>query len=66
VLVELKLPISLLLIAADDDIMPQTKGNFSAQAAGVPIIFAIKVDKPNAIQKIKVSRYEFTCRRLGW
>jgi translation initiation factor IF-2 len=32
--------------AADDDIMPQTKANSHAQAAGVPIIFAInKIDK---------------------
>jgi translation initiation factor IF-2 len=39
-----------IVIAADDDIMPQTKEAIShAQAAGVPIIFAInKIDKPNA------------------
>ena len=42
--------IAIIVIAADDDIMPQTKEAIShAQAAGVPIIFAInKVDKPNA------------------
>ena len=42
--------IVLIVIAADDDIMPQTKEAIShAQAAGVPMIFAInKVDKPNA------------------
>ena len=42
--------IAIILIAADDDIMPQTKEAIShAQAAGVPLIFAInKVDKPNA------------------
>lgn len=40
----------IIVIAADDDVMPQTKEAIShAQAAGVPIIFAInKVDKPNA------------------
>ncbi|MEZ7505175.1 translation initiation factor IF-2 [Flavobacterium sp. Arc2] len=48
--------IAIIVIAADDDIMPQTKEAIShAQAAGVPIIFAInKVDKPNANpEKIK-------------
>ncbi|KDN56816.1 translation initiation factor IF-2 [Flavobacterium seoulense] len=42
--------IVIIVIAADDDIMPQTKEAIShAQAAGVPIIFAInKIDKPNA------------------
>jgi translation initiation factor IF-2 len=40
----------IIVIAADDDIMPQTKEAIShAQAAGVPIIFAInKIDKPTA------------------
>ena len=38
----------IIVIAADDDIMPQTKEAIShAQAAGVPIIFAInKIDLP--------------------
>jgi translation initiation factor IF-2 len=48
--------IAIIVIAADDDIMPQTKEAIShAQAAGVPIIFAInKVDKQNANpEKIK-------------
>ncbi|MFT3793532.1 translation initiation factor IF-2 [Flavobacterium sp.] len=42
--------IAIIVIAADDDIMPQTKEAIShAQAAGVPIVFAInKIDKPNA------------------
>jgi len=42
--------IAIIVIAADDDIMPQTKEAIShAQAANVPIIFAInKIDKPNA------------------
>jgi len=48
--------IAIIVIAADDDIMPQTKEAINhAQAASVPIIFAInKVDKPNANpEKIK-------------
>lgn len=48
--------IAIIVIAADDDIMPQTKEAINhAQAAGVPIIFAInKVDKPTANpEKIK-------------
>ena len=48
--------IAIIVIAADDDIMPQTKEAIShAQAAGVPIIFAInKIDKPNSnVEKIK-------------
>ncbi|QWX84051.1 translation initiation factor IF-2 [Cellulophaga sp. HaHaR_3_176] len=42
--------IAIIVIAADDDIMPQTKEAIShAQAAGVPIIFAInKIDRPTA------------------
>src|SRR6056300_1430069 len=42
--------IAIVVVAADDDIMPQTKEAIShAQAAGVPIVFAInKVDKPAA------------------
>jgi translation initiation factor IF-2 len=40
----------IIVVAADDDVMPQTKEAIShAQAAGVPIIFAInKIDKANA------------------
>jgi translation initiation factor IF-2 len=48
--------IAIIVVAADDDIMPQTKEAIShAQAANVPIIFAInKIDKPNANpEKIK-------------
>ena len=48
--------IAIIVVAADDDIMPQTKEAIShAQAAGVPIVFAInKVDKPTAnVEKIK-------------
>ncbi|NIF05467.1 translation initiation factor IF-2 [Chryseobacterium sp. Tr-659] len=42
--------IAIIVIAADDDVMPQTKEAIAhAQAAQVPMIIAInKVDKPNA------------------
>lgn len=48
--------IAIIVVAADDDIMPQTKEAIShAQAAGVPLVFAInKMDKPTANpEKIK-------------
>ncbi|EAQ38490.1 translation initiation factor IF-2 [Dokdonia sp. MED134] len=48
--------IAVIVVAADDDIMPQTKEAIShAQAAGVPIVFAInKIDLPAANpEKIK-------------
>ena len=48
--------IAIIVAAADDNIMPQTKEAIShAQAAGVPIVFAInKIDKPDANpEKIK-------------
>ena len=48
--------IVVIVIAADDRVMPQTKEAIShAQAAGVPIIFAInKIDRPNSDpEKIK-------------
>ena len=42
--------IAIIVIAADDSVMPQTKEAINhAQAAGVPMIFAInKIDKPGA------------------
>jgi translation initiation factor IF-2 len=42
--------VAIILVAADDDVMPQTKEAIShAQAAGVPMIFAInKIDKDGA------------------
>ena len=42
--------IAIIIIAADDDIMPQTKEAINhAMAANVPIVFAInKIDKPGA------------------
>ena len=48
--------VAIIIIAADDDIMPQTKEAINhAVAAGVPIVFAInKIDKPAANpEKIK-------------
>ncbi|HKK57988.1 MAG TPA: translation initiation factor IF-2 [Salinivirga sp.] len=48
--------VAIIIIAADDNIMPQTKEAINhAQAAGVPIVFAInKIDKPGAsAEKIK-------------
>jgi len=46
----------IIVVAADDNVMPQTKEAINhAQAAGVPIVFAInKIDKPTANpEKIK-------------
>ena len=42
--------VAIIVIAADDNVMPQTKEAINhAQAAGVPIVFAInKIDKPTA------------------
>ncbi|MBK9639359.1 MAG: translation initiation factor IF-2 [Bacteroidetes bacterium] len=48
--------VAIIVISADDSVMPQTKEAINhAQAAGVPIVFAInKVDKPDANpEKIK-------------
>lgn len=48
--------IAIIVVAADDHVMPQTKEAINhAQVAGVPIVIAInKVDKPNANpEKIK-------------
>lgn len=48
--------VAIIVIAADDSVMPQTVEAINhAQAAGVPIVFAInKIDKPGADpQKIK-------------
>ena len=48
--------VAIIVIAADDSVMPQTKEAINhAQAAGVPIVFALnKIDKPTAnVDKIK-------------
>jgi translation initiation factor IF-2 len=48
--------IAIIVVAADDGVMPQTKEAIShAEASGVPIIIAInKIDRPNAdIDKVK-------------
>ena len=63
--------IAVIVIAADDAVMPQTKEAIShAQAAGVPMIFAVnKVDKEGANPaKIyeQLSRYELIGGIMGW
>ena len=42
--------LAIIIVAADDDVMPQTREAINhASAAGVPIVFAInKIDKPTA------------------
>jgi len=48
--------VAIIVIAADDGVMPQTREAINhAQAAGVPIVFALnKIDKPTAnVEKIK-------------
>lgn len=50
--------IAIIVVAADDDVMPQTKEAINhAQVAGVPIVIAInKIDKPGAnAQKVRES-----------
>lgn len=50
--------VAIIVVAADDDVMPQTKEAINhAQVAGVPIVFAInKIDKPGAnAEKVKES-----------
>ena len=48
--------IAIIIIAADDNVMPQTKEAINhAQAAGVPMVFAFnKIDKPDSnVEKLK-------------
>ena len=61
----------IIIVAADDNVMPQTKEAINhAMAAGVPIVFAInKVDKPNANpDKIKeeLAAMNFLVEEWGW
>lgn len=61
--------IAVIVIAADDDIQPQTKESIShAQSAGVPMIFAInKIDKAGANpDKIKASLSEMNLVVEEW
>ena len=58
--------IAIIVVAADDSVMPQTKEAINhAQAAGVPIIIAMnKIDKPGANpEKI---REELSARLISW
>ncbi len=62
--------IAVLVVAADDGIMPQTVESINhAKAAGVPIIVAInKMDKPTANpDKIKeqLTKYDLICEEWG-
>ena len=61
--------IAIIVVAADDDIMPQTKEAIShAQAASVPIVFAInKIDRPTANpEKIKESLAQMNLLVEDW
>ena len=61
--------IVIIVVAADDRVMPQTKEAIShAQAAGVPIIFAInKIDLPNSDpEKIKGELAEINMLVEDW
>ena len=61
--------IAIIVIAADDAFMPQTKEAIShAQAAGVPIIFAInKVDKETSNpEKIKEALAQMNLMVEDW
>ncbi len=61
--------VAIIVIAADDDVMPQTKEAIShAQAAGVPIVFAInKVDRPSANpEKVKESLAQMNLLVEDW
>ncbi|MGB6117224.1 MAG: translation initiation factor IF-2, partial [Mesorhizobium sp.] len=62
--------IAILVVAADDSVMPQTIESIShAKAAGVPIIVAInKIDKPSAnAQKVRTEllRHEVFVESMG-
>ena len=61
--------IAVIVVAADDGVMPQTKESIAhAQAAGVPIIIAItKIDKPTAnIDNVKSQLAEIGILPVDW
>ena len=61
--------ISIIVVAADDGVMPQTKESIShAKAAGVPIIVAVnKIDKPEAnIDNVKSQMAEVGILPVDW
>ena len=61
--------VAIIIVAADDSIMPQTKEAIShAQAAGVPIVFAInKIDKDGANpEKIKADLAQMGLQVEEW
>ncbi len=61
--------IAIIVVAADDRVMPQTVEAINhAQAAGVPIVFAInKIDKPGAdVEKIKSELAEMNLLVEDW
>jgi len=61
--------IAIIVVAADDGVMPQTKESIAhAQAAGVPIIIAItKIDKPTAnIDNVKSQLAEAGILPVDW
>jgi len=62
--------IAIIVVAADDSIMPQTVEAINhAKAAGVPIIVAInKIDRPGAnVDKVKadLTKYDLVCEDYG-
>lgn len=61
--------IAILVVAADDGVMPQTIEAINhAKAAGVEIIVAVnKIDKPNAnIEKVKQELTEYGLIAEDW
>ena len=61
--------IAIVVVAADDGVMPQTKESIShAQAADVPIIIAVnKIDKPEAnIDNVKSQMAEIGILPVDW
>ena len=61
--------VAIIIVAADDDVMPQTREAIShAQAANVPMVFAInKIDKPHADpERVKRSLAEMNLLVEDW